>query len=184
MTTRIRNWREADLEMVRTITWETWVAAYSSFIPVEDLRTYFDAAYSTPALRELLARPNVNGFVAEIGEETVVGYLKTHLEKDEGRFYVSSVYVLPSYQGMGIGGALMRAAEQKATDAGMREIWLGVMVQNTPALEWYRRNGFTFVEEAPFTMGRTTVNHLIGFRRLVEAGPGEPRRHGGTEGRK
>jgi ribosomal protein S18 acetylase RimI-like enzyme len=70
---------------------------------------------------------------------------------------------------MGIGGALMQAAEQKAVEAGIGEIWLGVMVQNTPALEWYRRNGFVFVEEAPFTMGRTTVNHLIGYRRIGAA---------------
>ena len=167
MTTEIRGWREPDIEMIRTITWETWVDAYSSFIPVEDLRSYFDRAYSAQALRDLQAQPNVDGFVAEIGGETVVGYLKTHLEKDEGRFYVSSVYVLPSYQGQGIGGKLMRAAEERATAAGMKEVWLGVMVQNTAALEWYRRNGFSFVEEAPFTMGRTTVNHLIGFRAIA-----------------
>jgi ribosomal protein S18 acetylase RimI-like enzyme len=77
------------------------------------------------------------------------------------------VYVLPSYQGQGIGGKLMRAAEERALAAGMKELWLGVMVQNTAALEWYRRNGFSFVEEAPFTMGKTTVNHLIGFRAIA-----------------
>lgn len=167
MRTEIRSWRDPDIETIRTITWETWVDAYSSFIPVEDLRTYFDRAYSAQALRDLRAQPNVDGFVAEIGGETVVGYLKTHLEKDEGRFYVSSVYVLPSYQGQGIGGKLMRAAEERALAAGMKQVWLGVMVQNTAALEWYRRNGFSFVEEAPFTMGRTTVNHLIGFRAIA-----------------
>jgi ribosomal protein S18 acetylase RimI-like enzyme len=166
MTTKIRPWQDADIETIRTITWETWVAAYSAFIPVEDLRTYFDRAYAASALKELQAQSNVDGYVAEIGGETVVGYLKTHLEKAEGRFYVSSVYVLPSYQGMGIGGMLMKAAEERAIAAGMHEVWLGVMVQNTPALDWYRRNGFEFVEEAPFTMGKTTVNHLIGFRKL------------------
>jgi len=170
MTTKIRRWREADIEMIRTITWETWVAAYSSFIPVEDLRTYFDHAYSTGALRGLQTQSNVDGYVAEIADETIVGYLKTHLEKDEKRFYVSSVYVLPTYQGMGIGGKLMKAAEDRALEVGMSEVWLGVMVQNTPALDWYRRNGFSFVEEAPFTMGKTTVNHLIGFRSIVKTG--------------
>jgi len=38
------------------------------------------------------------------------------------------------------------------------------MVKNTGALAWYRNKGFQFVREAPFSMGATTVEHLIGFK--------------------
>jgi ribosomal protein S18 acetylase RimI-like enzyme len=61
----------------------------------------------------------------------------------------------------------MKTAEDRAVALGMSEVWLGVMIQNTPALEWYKRTGFHFVEEAPFTMGNTTVVHLIGYRTII-----------------
>lgn len=161
----IRPWERGDLENVRRITWETWLATYAGFIPVTDLRSYFDEQYSLPALQELAGRENVSGFVAVV-DGMVAGYLKTQAAHEEGRFYVSSVYVLPDCQGKRLGTQLMQEAEGLARRAGFDRIWLGVMVQNLGALEWYRKTGFQFVEEAPFTMGKTTVNHLIGYRVL------------------
>ena len=49
----------------------------------------------------------------------------------------------------------------------MQEIWLGVMLQNTRTRQWYERIGFVFVKEEPFTMGATSVPHLIGYRPIV-----------------
>jgi hypothetical protein len=40
------------------------------------------------------------------------------------------------------------------------------MVKNRQALVFYRKVGFQFVREEPFTMGKTTVSHLIGFKKL------------------
>lgn len=164
----IRSWERGDLEDVRRITWETWLATYASFIPVADLRSYFDEHYSLPALQELAGRENISGFVAVI-DGVVAGYLKTQAAREEGRFYVSSVYVLPGYQGRRLGTRLMQEAEGLARRSGFDRIWLGVMEQNLGALEWYRKTGFQFVEEAPFTMGKTSVNHLIGYRVLPPA---------------
>ncbi len=38
------------------------------------------------------------------------------------------------------------------------------MSDNVTALSWYAKLGFNFVEEAPLTMGKTTVMHRIGYR--------------------
>lgn len=168
MSTAIRQWTLEDLPSVRQITWDTWLDAYSSFIPESDLRHYFDAHYTLEALTQLFRAPLMNGFVAEVNG-SVVGYVKTKFNKEENRFYVSSLYILPERQGMGLGGKLMAAAEELATTLGADTTWLGVMTQNTSALDWYKRHGFTFVEEAPFTMGQTTVVHLIGYRKIKVA---------------
>ena len=74
----------------------------------------------------------------------------------------------PRFQGAGIGGQLLERAEREARDRGADALWLGVMVKNTRALEWYKRNGFAFVEEAPFVMGASSADHLIGFRPLTD----------------
>lgn len=163
MQTIIRPWESDDLSAIQRVTWETWLATYSAFIPKDDLQTYFEAHYNLAALAELFNSREVNGWVAEV-EEVVVGYLKTRRNDREKRFHVSSVYVLPAYQGKGIGMKLLHAAEALATACHFDKVWLGVMVQNINALAWYKKIGFQFIEDAPFTMGQTTVNHLLGYK--------------------
>jgi ribosomal protein S18 acetylase RimI-like enzyme len=159
----LRQWQQSDLEAIRSITWTTWVDAYGSFIPETDLRSYFDRAYAVDELATLLASPLFRGLLAEVDAHPA-GYAKVTCAPEEDRCYLASLYVLPTYQGKGIGSLLLTEAERCALEFGMTAIWLGVMVQNTPTLRWYERIGFTFVEEQPFTMGATSVPHRIGYR--------------------
>ncbi len=164
MQVRIRPWERDDLSAVQSVTWETWLATYLPFIPRNDLQAYFEAHYSLAALAALFNSREVNGWIADV-DKTIAGYLKSQRHDREKRFYVSSVYVLPAYQGKGIGMKLLRAAEKYAVANNFDAVWLGVMAQNINALAWYKKIGFHFVEKAPFTMGQTTVDHLIGYKR-------------------
>lgn len=148
---------------IRRIFWETWHATYSAFIPEADLEQYFSERYSVEALHALFQSGDVHGAIADV-DGVPVGAMITRFRKDEGRFYVSSLYVLPSCQGTGVGRALMQLASSLARERGVKQIWLGVMSKNLSALRWYERQGFQFIEELPFTMGGTTVHHLIGYK--------------------
>lgn len=159
----IREWTIDDLPEVRKITLTTWLATYASFIPERDLREYFDLHYTLEALTTLFKSKSVDGCVAH-RDRQAVGYAKMNDDTKEGRFYVTSLYVLPEFQGQGIGTRILDTAESYAVARGRDRIWLGVMVQNAESLRWYERHGFTFIEEAPFTMGNTTVPHRIGYR--------------------
>jgi len=161
----IRPWTKNDLEAVQHVLWETWLDAYGSFIPRSDLETYFENHYNLDALTTLMATEGIDGLLAEVNGE-VVGFARTTYDKAENRFTVTSLYVLPQHQGEGLGQKLLESAEKIAARYGADSVWLGVMEQNTRALEWYQRIGFTFVEVAPFVMGSTTVPHLIGYRPL------------------
>ena len=165
MNVLIRLWSKQDIVDVRHITWQTWLATYAEFIPVNDLRTYFDSHYSPKALSDLCDSPSVNGYIAERAGVRV-GYVKTLFNRDENRFYISSLYVLPEYQGQGVGTRLFQAAEECALTRHLDSVWLGVMTQNAGTLAWYKSLGFQFVEEAPFTMGDTTVRHLVGWKHI------------------
>lgn len=138
----------------------TWLAAYGNFVPEADLRSYFATAYSEENLRRISATANNWITVAEDGAQ-LVGFMRTFVAPD-GAFHVASLYVEPGHQGGGIGRRLMHQAGQQASSLGQRDIWLGVMTQNHAALAWYQRLGFVFVREEPFTMGQTSVPHLIG----------------------
>jgi len=164
----IRPWQKDDFAAVRRILWESWIASYSSFIPEEDLRAYFEATYRIDSLSRLHDASFVDGFIGEADGEAG-GYARVQFQKNEDRLYLASLYILPAFQGKGIGGGLLRAAEGKALFRGLKELWVGVMVKNEAAGRWYERRGFRFVKEEPFQMGRTTVSHRIGCKAIVRS---------------
>jgi GNAT superfamily N-acetyltransferase len=161
----IRPWEKDDLEVLRKITWQSWISTYSSFIPESDLKSYFDIHYTEVSFLKMFDDPFMQGFIAEADGQTA-GYLRLFFNQDENRLYVSSLYLLPEFQGVDIGRRLLEAAEGYAMEKGVDEIWIGVMVKNRQALVFYRKVGFQFVREEPFTMGKTTVSHLIGYKKL------------------
>lgn len=166
----IRPWTTADIPAIQRVLLETWRDAYGSFIPGGDLEAYLHQHYHLDALRALMSEPNVRGFVAEIDRE-IVGIARTTYDRAQNRFFLTSLYVLPQHQGKGIGMELLRRAEEVASRYGVDALWLGVMEQNNRTVQWYQRIGFTFVERAPFVMGTTVVNHLIGYRPLKDPPP-------------
>jgi ribosomal protein S18 acetylase RimI-like enzyme len=164
----IRPWRTEDLPAVRRILWESWMAAYSAFIPEEDLRSYHEATYRIDSLAHLYKSTFVHGFIGEV-DGAAAGFARTQFHLNENRLYLASLYLLPAFQGRGIGGGLLRAAEERARDYGIEELWVGVMVWNEAARRWYDKRGFRFVREEPFQMGRTTVPHRIGYKVIGES---------------
>jgi ribosomal protein S18 acetylase RimI-like enzyme len=161
----IRPWRKGDLEVLREITWKSWISTYSSFIPESDLKSYFGIHYTEASFLKMFDDPFMQGFIAEANGQTA-GYSRLFFNQDENRLYAPSLYLLPDFQGVDIGRRLLEAAEGFATEKGVDEIWIGVMVKNRQALFFYRKVGFQFVREEPFTMGKTTVSHLIGYKKL------------------
>ena len=161
----IRPWQKGDLEVLRKITWQSWISTYSSFIPESDLKSYFDIHYTEASFLSMFDDPFMQGLIAE-ADDQIAGYSRLFFNRDENRLYVPSLYLLPDFQGVDIGRRLLEAAEGYAAEKGIDELWIGVMVKNRQALVFYRKVGFQFVREEPFTMGKTTVSHLIGYKKI------------------
>jgi len=161
-----RPWNKNDFEQVYKILQESWDKAYSSFIPKEDLAFYLNQTYNAIELEALFNNANAFCFVAEV-DGKAVGWLKLSINKEENKFYLSSIYVLPEFQKLKIGRQLMDIAFTTAKEKGFSEIWIGVMDNNINALRWYEKIGFVFVEELPFKMGKTEVQHFIGRKKLL-----------------
>jgi ribosomal protein S18 acetylase RimI-like enzyme len=142
----IRPWQKSDLASIRRITWESWISTYLSFIPESDLKFYFDIHYTEESLFSMFDDPSGYGFIAEM-EGRVAGYARLFFNRDQNRLYVSSLYFLPEFEGRGMGGRLLEAAEGYATEKGLDELWIGVMVKNGRALDFYRKVEFQFVRE-------------------------------------
>jgi ribosomal protein S18 acetylase RimI-like enzyme len=157
-----RRWNMNDIESVRNLLHETWMKTYAGFIPGEDITSYLDEHYHRDAFRTFVDDQHVVGFIADV-DGKVGGYEKTFYNREEKRLYVQQLYILPRYQGLGLGKQLMTFAAEHAKTYDLDRLWLGVMVDNTAALLWYQNMGYQIVEKTPFLLGKTTVEHFIGF---------------------
>jgi ribosomal protein S18 acetylase RimI-like enzyme len=166
----IRPWQKGDLEILRKITWKSWISTYSSFIPESDLKSYFDIHYTEASFLSMFDDPFMQSFIAKVDDQ-IAGYVRLFFNQDENRLYIPSLYLLPDFQGVDIGKRLLEVAEGFAAEKGVDEIWIGVMVKNKQALVFYRKMGFLFIREEPFTMGKTTVSHLIGYKKIGRTPP-------------
>ncbi len=163
LNTTYREWTLDDTSEIQKVLFNTWVASYADFIPMTDMQWYFNNYYSEINFAQLFDDANSVGVVAVV-KHHIVGYARMKINVEKHRCYLESLYVLPEFQGKGIGTELLKLIEAKAQEHSFSQIWLGVMEQNIPSLNWYKKLGFQFTEESPFQMGRTSVNHFIGFR--------------------
>jgi len=158
----LRNWTKEDFQIVKNILLTTWKDTYS-FIHERDILTHFEKFYSDDRLIEILNDPFSKGILAEVNS-VPAGWLKLFENIINKKFFISSLYVLPEFQGYGLGKKLLNEAYSIAYQKKFKKVWLGVMKQNVKALAWYKNLGFVFVEEEPFQMGTTEVIHLIGYK--------------------
>ncbi|AYO85108.1 MULTISPECIES: GNAT family N-acetyltransferase [Methylobacterium] len=140
-TTSIRRAREADLGSLSTVFDASWREAYRGIIPgvaLERLIAGRDRAWWRSALRR--GRPIA---LVETGER-VVGYaaygrtrsraLGTEAEIDE-------LYLLPEYQGVGLGRRLFKAVRNDLADHGLTRLGVWSLEDNARAGAFYEGLG-------------------------------------------
>lgn len=171
MELKIRQWslpaqnHPDDFEIVRNILLTTWLSTYSSIVPPDELKKFHTLTCNDEKLTEAFNNKNIKGFIAE-ADGKPAAWLKTNIDTKENKFFVNQLYVLPEYQGKGIGTKLMSIAEEEARKNNFDKIWLGVMTENIPSVKWYKKLGFIFEQELPFTMVNTRINHLFGWKKI------------------
>ena len=121
----IRTMRSADLPQVMLIELST-----------------FTMPWSESTFRGLLRRRDSDLFVADIKGE-IAGYAVFWAVMDQGE--LGNVAVDESHRGKGIGSKLIQAVLSRASDRGVREIFLEVRKSNTKAQDLYKTFGFAEV---------------------------------------
>jgi ribosomal protein S18 acetylase RimI-like enzyme len=146
MTVHIHEATPHDADGMRQVQEHTWLATYPNAelgITKEDIEAQFHAS-SEEAIKRRQAQqqgincdPLVHFWVARKAER-IVGFCVATKEGTQNR--IQAIYVLPEYQGTGIGKRLL----QTACDwlGSQQEIVLNVASYNHQAITFYRRFGF------------------------------------------
>lgn len=142
----IRPATAADAPAIAAVVRESWLEANKSLIPADSQR----ALTNSRNLAGFVAGEWQSIHVASCGGE-IVGAVGVN---PAGVIWM--LYVLPAYQGCGVGSALYDAAIGAIRQAGRRKAMLEVLAANESAVAFYRARGWV-------AEGRRT-EHIPGFR--------------------
>jgi len=165
-TLSIRPAEESDAEILADLGAYTFSHTYSSILPSKDLEDYLGKAFSVEQMRQDIADPQVLLFVSSVSN-TVCSYIKLQptppreVIRGNKPIELLRLYLLPQWEGMGIGSALMKAGLRAAREESYETCWLKVWEGNRRAIEFYENRGFTQVGSEPYPVGSTSRKVIL-----------------------
>ncbi len=131
--------------------------------------------------------PQIVGGPSEDPAREIVGFLIAHLERDRWRAphdvlrtswgprqnirigHIVTIDVHPHWQGCGIGGLLLREAEERLRRSGARRIILETAADNFRAIRFYEKHGYTVLGRIRgYYLGETDA---LCMGKVLEFGP-------------
>src|SRR5262249_20266257 len=109
-------------------------------------------AYSELELRYFLAMPTAISLVG-VNDATVLGFIiadrfrPRRASRSMGK--IITIDVVPEAQHIGLGALLMSSAEHELKQAGCDYVSLEVAVDNSPALNFYKKHGYSVLKVLP-----------------------------------
>ncbi|MDI6027563.1 GNAT family N-acetyltransferase [Corticibacterium sp. UT-5YL-CI-8] len=158
----VRTAGERDLERVCALLSETWHATYDAIHGVERGNEITAEWHSLASLKSRLVRPASEFLVADDGK--MLGGMAYAAASNDGKTVtLYQLYVLPAFQGRGIGSALLQEVELSFPEAG--RIRLEVEAENTRAVDFYGQRGFLPALEQ--VQGAASPEHVLVLEKLL-----------------
>lgn len=131
-----------DMQAIREVQKLTWFDTYPNEklgITREDIEAKFaiEDPIETEKRKKMYSDPTIGVWIAKDGER-VVGFCFAGKRESGNR--IGAIYLLPSYQGQGVGGNLIEQALSWLGEA--EDIYVNVASYNEQAMEFYKKHGF------------------------------------------
>lgn len=124
---------------IKAVLKATWVDAYGKYYPQKTIDEITSVWHSIENLTNQVQNPDIYFAVAKDETGKIVGI--TDVRKiDNETLMLDRMYILPSWQGKGIGKLLMHAA--LTSFPGINTVFLEVESQNKNAIGFYEKQGF------------------------------------------
>ena len=152
MEIKFRKLGKDELTLVREVADIVWPVTFGKILSQEQIAYMMEMMYA----KEVMEREFDGGiqFYGVFDGARAVGYLiwgQCDAHPDTAKLH--KCYLLPEYQGKGIGSQMLRTAKDFARNAGYSRIRLNVNRQNAKAIKAYLRNGFVTVETVDNDIG-------------------------------
>ena len=87
--------------------------------------------------------------------------------RDKAVAELSKLYVLERFYGTAVGYGLLNMVEQTVANKGGKDLNLEVYVENTKAIQFYKRQGFVAIGKKDFPMETNTYENLVMHKALA-----------------
>lgn len=156
---KIRLGRPQDAEALSSLTEKVFRETYGRVIPPQILFPYVEQAFSVQTLAAELAQTDLSYCLAW-DQTKLLGFSKfapaavpspvrqklhgreTKADRNNLAAELVKLYVDKSYQGCGVGAALMKETIAQVVQQGYHTLWFYVWEQNKGAIAFYQRWGF------------------------------------------
>ena len=150
MTSVVRVATNEDASKIAALGLCVWIDTYAFEGVTDDFASYVFARFSQARIEESIASGTV--IVAEVAGK-LVGYAV--LIRGNGDVEIDNFYVLPKFQGRGIGREIVRYISGMCS-----RIWLSCWDQNTRAIRFYTSLGFSECGESQFDLMGTRYKNI------------------------
>jgi ribosomal protein S18 acetylase RimI-like enzyme len=162
-----------DATFIQQIGSTVFATTFGHSMPAEDLKIYLEDAYSLQSVLNDIQIPSKTVCVACDARNQVVGFatltegtIEDCVRSAPAPIELQRLYVDSAAHGQGVGGALMKHAEDIAKDRGFQTCWLGVWEENHKAQKMYERLGYRKVGDHDFVMGKEIQTDWILIKEL------------------
>lgn len=155
-----RNAQTTDAAGISAVHDASWRQAYSGLIPYKALETMVrrrDANWWTRAIQNS-TRVMVLEASGQIAGYATYGPNRVSALTHQGEVY--ELYLMPEYQGIGLGKKLFLAAREELAHLGMKGCVAWVLEENYSAIQFYRNAGGMDVAEGNETFNGKTLNKV------------------------
>jgi ribosomal protein S18 acetylase RimI-like enzyme len=161
---------QADLEKVAQIARITWDVTYIQTIAAENRQEFLERAYKPQNLASAIDAPGHWFYVAELdGEVVAFGHFLQRYHPSQPRAELVRLYVLPEYQGLGLGTMLLKTGFAALAKADIEQCFVSVQDSNTSAKKFYERHGFTYHRRHGQFLGTQIITLVEYVRPIAKA---------------
>lgn len=136
-----RKANQSDVSDIAHIHFESWNATYSNLLPEMYRDKQNNLSQKMQMWEKVLPSSGVNTWIAYDTEDNALGFISYFKKSHECE--ITTLYLLPQYQNLGIGTKLMNAALIDASQCNScSSLSLWVLKTNLSAISFYEKFGF------------------------------------------
>ena len=139
----------ADIPQIRQLCFQVWPQTFAGMLSQEQINYMLELMYSEDSLQQQM-KDGVRYLLAY--ENSLPVGFASFVAKEENRFKLEKLYVLPEQQGKGTGRSFLAHIIRETAAAGAEVLYLQVKKTN-PARWFYEKSGFSIVDEIVLDIG-------------------------------
>lgn len=120
-----------------------------------EMDAFVQSQFSIESITRSLQKTDTDWFWIEVAGEAVgvclVNWALPVAENQPDGAYLNKIYILPEHTGKGYGAGVFAHIEALCRQKQKAYYWLEVLKENPGAMQFYQRQGFTFLREELFT---------------------------------